>query len=148
MSILIDKAQDFLTKEFHGQETPTVKSAFYELIDHNMEGSEFPMSSFQGSVLCVVNVASKWGVTNMNYTNLSKLVDKYGDRGFKVLAFPCNQFGRQEPVSWMSWFRFRCFHLSNETITFVPPLFDNSVGLYIFFISSIWKLCREHTKRF
>lgn len=33
----------------------------------------------------------------MNYTNLSKLVDKYDNRGFKVLAFPCNQFNGQEP---------------------------------------------------
>ena len=148
MSTLIGKAQDFLTKKLYGQEIPTMKSAFYELIDRNMEGLEVPMSSFQGSVLCVVNVASKWVLTKMNYTKLSKLVDKYGDRGFKVLAFPCNQFNRQEPVSWMSWSRFRCLHLSNETITFVPPLFDNSVGLYIFFISYIWKLCREHMRRF
>lgn len=33
----------------------------------------------------------------MNYTGLSELVDKYGSRGFKVLAFPCNQFNGQEP---------------------------------------------------
>jgi glutathione peroxidase-family protein len=35
----------------------------------------------------------------MNYTQLPKLVDEYGPRGFKVLAFPCNQFGGQEPGS-------------------------------------------------
>lgn len=33
----------------------------------------------------------------MNYTQLIELIDKYGDRGFKVLAFPCNQFLKQEP---------------------------------------------------
>lgn len=35
----------------------------------------------------------------MNYTQLPQLVDEYGARGFKVLAFPCNQFGGQEPGS-------------------------------------------------
>ena len=37
------------------------------------------------------------GLTAKNYTELPKLVDAYGSRGFKVLAFPCNQFGGQEP---------------------------------------------------
>lgn len=36
-------------------------------------------------------------MTKQNYTELPQLVEKYGDRGFKVLAFPCNQFGAQEP---------------------------------------------------
>lgn len=36
-------------------------------------------------------------MTKQNYTELPQLVDKYGERGLKVLAFPCNQFGGQEP---------------------------------------------------
>jgi glutathione peroxidase len=35
----------------------------------------------------------------MNYTQLPQLVDEYGSRGLKILAFPCNQFGGQEPGS-------------------------------------------------
>ena len=48
-------------------------------------------------VLLAVNVASKWGATKVSYTQLPKLYDEYGARGLKVLAFPCNQFGAQEP---------------------------------------------------
>jgi len=44
---------------FYGKDAGTVKAAFTELIDRNMSGEEVPMSSFKGSVLCIVNVASK-----------------------------------------------------------------------------------------
>ena len=56
------------------------------------------MEAFKGDVLCVVNVASKWGLTKANYVQFSKLYDTYNAQGFKILAFPCNQFGAQEPV--------------------------------------------------
>jgi len=55
------------------------------------------MSDFDGSVVLAVNVASKWGATKISYTQLPKLADEYGSRGLKILAFPCNQFGSQEP---------------------------------------------------
>jgi len=44
-----------------------------------------------------VNVASQCGLTNSNYTELGSLHQKYGDKGLEILAFPCNQFGGQEP---------------------------------------------------
>ena len=55
------------------------------------------MSKYVGNVLLMVNVASNWGRTKINYIQLPKLVDEYNTRGFHVLAFPCNQFGGQEP---------------------------------------------------
>lgn len=50
-------------------------------------------------VSLVVNVASECGYTDMNYKQLVSLQDLYNFRHFTVLAFPCNQFGEQEPNS-------------------------------------------------
>jgi len=77
----------------------TDKSAFYDLVDRDMDGNEVKMDKFKGDVLCVINVASKWGLTKANYVQFSKIYDEYHTRGLKLLAFPCNQFGAQEPAS-------------------------------------------------
>lgn len=47
--------------------------------------------------LLIVNVASQWGLTERNYQQLQQLHEKYHTRGLSVVAFPCNQFGHQEP---------------------------------------------------
>lgn len=55
-----------------------------------------PLDQLLGQVVLVVNVASRCGYTPQ-YAGLEALYRKYRDRGFTVLAFPCNQFGAQEP---------------------------------------------------
>ena len=59
-------------------------------------GDDTALSEFGGKVLLIVNTASKCGFTPQ-YEGLESLQKSYADRGFSVLAFPCNQFGGQEP---------------------------------------------------
>lgn len=61
-----------------------------------IDGTETDLSAYQGHVVLVVNTASKCGFTPQ-YEGLQELQDKYGERGFTVLGFPCDQFGNQEP---------------------------------------------------
>lgn len=62
----------------------------------NLHGKEVPLATYSGKVLLVVNVASKCGLTPQ-YQQLVALHEKYGPKGLAILAFPCNQFGNQEP---------------------------------------------------
>jgi len=64
----------------------------------SIDGADVQLSDYSGKVLLIVNVASQCGFTPQ-YAGLEKLHEKYRDRGFAVLGFPCNQFGKQEPGS-------------------------------------------------
>jgi glutathione peroxidase len=61
-------------------------------------GGPADLHDFEGQAILVVNTASQCGLTPQ-YAGLQRLQDRYTGRGFTVLAFPCNQFGRQEPGS-------------------------------------------------
>lgn len=60
------------------------------------DGSVAPFAQYKGKVVLVVNTASKCGFTPQ-YEGLEQLYKDYADQGFEILAFPCNQFGAQEP---------------------------------------------------
>jgi glutathione peroxidase len=67
-----------------------------DIVARRIDGTERDLSEYRGQVLLIVNVASRCGFTPQ-YTGLQALYDKYRERGFAVLGFPCNQFGAQEP---------------------------------------------------
>ncbi len=73
-------------------------SKIYEYSVKDKNDSEIKMGDYRGKTLLIVNTASKCGFTPQ-YDGLNELQKKYADQGFSVLAFPCNQFGKQEPGS-------------------------------------------------
>jgi glutathione peroxidase len=68
----------------------------YDFTVQTLDGHPAPLETWRGKVLLIVNTASKCGFTPQ-FAGLEDLHRKYGDRGFEVLGFPCNQFAGQEP---------------------------------------------------
>lgn len=68
----------------------------YDFSARAIDGRDVSLADFSGQVLLIVNVASECGFTPQ-YAGLETLYRDYREQGFSVLAFPCNQFGRQEP---------------------------------------------------
>ena len=70
----------------------------YDLKVKTRSGEDFDLSSLKGKVSLVVNTATGCGFTPQ-YEAIEKLYEKYHDKGFEVLDFPCDQFGHQAPGS-------------------------------------------------
>lgn len=84
------------TRLFQGKEEPPPESIhFYDLNDIDTKGRIIQMRQYRGDVILVMNVASRCSLSRDHYLELPKLIRNFGERGFKILAFPCNQFGWQ-----------------------------------------------------
>tara|TARA_Y100000992_G_scaffold149384_1_gene99641 strand:- start:389 stop:895 length:507 start_codon:yes stop_codon:yes gene_type:complete len=71
------------------------------IYDYKVDDSQknpVSLSDYKGKTLLIVNVASRCGLTPQ-YKGLQEIYSKYSDKDFEILAFPCNQFGAQEPGS-------------------------------------------------
>jgi glutathione peroxidase len=76
---------------------PTPKSPL-DFTMKSIDGKDVKLSKYKGSVVLMVNTASKCGLTPQ-YAKLEELYKKYKDKGLRILAFPANNFGAQEPGS-------------------------------------------------
>ncbi|HSH19534.1 MAG TPA: glutathione peroxidase [Draconibacterium sp.] len=74
------------------------QQSFYDFKVKDIEGNDFDLSTLKGKKVLVVNTASKCGNTPQ-YEQLQKLYEEYGDKGFTIIGFPANNFGKQEPGS-------------------------------------------------
>ncbi|KAK5982276.1 Glutathione peroxidase [Trichostrongylus colubriformis] len=90
----------------------------YEFTVKDADGKDVSLSKYKGQVVIVVNVASKCGYTQNHYTELKALQDKYYDQGLRVAAFPCNQFGGQEPSCEVDILKF-----VKDTFNYEPDLY-------------------------
>ena len=70
--------------------------SLYDIPINRLDGTPSSLADFQGKAVLAVNVASKCGLTPQ-YEQLEQLQKDYGDKGFSVVGFPCNQFLGQEP---------------------------------------------------
>ena len=70
--------------------------ALYDLSVKARNGNVVSLKDYEGKVLLIVNTATGCGFTPQ-YKGLQELYDKYKDKGFEILDFPCNQFANQAP---------------------------------------------------
>jgi len=76
--------------------SPSDETSIYNFKVKTIDGKEVELAEFKGKTILIVNVASKCGYTRQ-YADMQAAFEKYKDRGFVILGFPCNQFGGQEP---------------------------------------------------
>ena len=95
-----------------------LKDNINDIVVMDMENNSIQLSDYNDKVLLIVNVASKCGYTPQ-YKGLEQIYKKYKSLGFEILAFPCNDFGSQEPGTNEE---IRTFCSSKFNVTF--KLFD------------------------
>jgi glutathione peroxidase len=73
-----------------------LKGSFYDFTVNDLSGNPVSLKEYKGKTVVLINVASKCGFTPQ-YKELEELYEKYKDKNFVIVGFPCNQFGNQEP---------------------------------------------------
>ncbi|XP_004495228.1 probable glutathione peroxidase 4 [Cicer arietinum] len=91
-----------------GASQSVIENSIHEFTVKDARGKDVNLSDYRGKVLLVVNVASKCGFADANYSQLTQLYTTYKEIGLEILAFPCNQFLRKEPGSSQDALEFAC----------------------------------------
>lgn len=95
-----------------------MNKSIYNFSVKTIEGIENSLAIYKGKVLLIVNTASECGFTSQ-YAEMEELYKKYQPNGFEILAFPSNDFGKQEPLEGENILSFCATHFRT---TF--PIFD------------------------
>ena len=95
--------------------------SIYDITVKDAEGNDVPLERYKGKVLLIVNTATKSRFAPQ-YIGLQRLYDKYHDKGFEILDFPCDQFGGSAPGTSDEIARFREV---NYGVTY--PIFEKVV---------------------
>ncbi|CAN6906208.1 unnamed protein product [Brassica oleracea] len=109
----------FKSRTFNVQARAAAEKTVHDFTVKDIDGNDVSLNKYKGKVMLIVNVASRCGLTSSNYSELSHLYEKYKSQGFEILAFPCNQFGGQEPGSNPEIKQFACTRFKAEF-----PIFD------------------------
>ncbi|KAL6978497.1 Phospholipid hydroperoxide glutathione peroxidase, mitochondrial [Sarracenia purpurea var. burkii] len=84
------------------------QNSLHDFTVKDSKGKDVDLSIYKGKVVLVVNVATTCSWADTNYTQLTELYSKYKDKGFEILAFPCNQFWQQSPGTSEEAHEFAC----------------------------------------
>ena len=79
------------------EQKPKEANSVYDFTINDIDGHPTSLEKFRGHPLVIVNVACQCGYTKSNYEELADMLKQHHDKGLRVLLFPCNQFGNQEP---------------------------------------------------
>ncbi|CAL0312656.1 unnamed protein product [Lupinus luteus] len=120
-------------------------TSVYDFTVKDSKGDDVDLATYKGKVLFIINVASKCGLTNSNYAQLNQLYHNYKDKGLEILAFPCNQFGEEEPGSNDQIVDFVCTRFKSEFPIFdkIEVNGDNSIPLYKFLKTAKWGIFKD-----
>lgn len=97
--VLSENCEENKTEQCASQNNEEKSStSIYDFHARDIHGNDVDFNKYRDHVLIIVNVASNCGLTDTNYKQLVQLYEKYGNsKGLRILAFPSNQFGAQEP---------------------------------------------------
>jgi len=107
-----------LSPIFINEEDQEIQDSIYNFEVATIDGTSKSIADYKGKVFLIVNTASQCGYASQ-FEGLQKLQEQYSDKGFTVLAFPCNQFENQEPLMDKE---IETFYKTQYHITF--PIFD------------------------
>jgi glutathione peroxidase len=109
----------------------SAEKSIYNFDVQRISGEVCKLSNFEGRVLLIVNVASNCGFTPQ-YSDLQELYEKYSEQGLSILAFPCNDFGAQEPDNdeKIKGFCQKSFNVTFDLFSKVHVLGPKKIDLY------------------